>query len=114
MPLKIDWSQVPDTARRRLSLLADMVEAEKLVVTPGLRQEARSAITDLRVLVVGDPDLMRALACVRSAGIVLAGVASIGSDAELARQNCIEALRLLTDAFRRASQPEAPALNLVG
>ena len=57
---------------------------------------------------------MRALGCVRSAGIVLAGVASIGSDAELARQNCIEALKLLTDAFRRGARRAASFLDRAG
>lgn len=109
MMSSIDWSQVPDIARKRLSVLAAMIETDGLTITPRLRQEARAAITDIRNCTADDPEITRALGSVRCAGIVLAGVLSLGSDADLARQNCIEALRGLTDAFRAAARRTARA-----
>ena len=110
----VDWSHVPDIARTRLSVLAAMIEADGLTITPRVRQEARAAITDVRDLVAGDPEITRALGCVCSAGIVLAGVLSLGSDADLARQNCVEALRSLTDAFREAAKRAALVVEPTG
>ena len=109
MMSSIDWSQVPDIARKRLGVLVAMIEADGLTITPRLRQEAREAIADVRHCVADDPEIARALGSVRSAGIVLAGVLSLGSDADLARRNCIEALRILTDAFRTAARRAAHA-----
>ena len=114
MMSSIDWSHVPDIARKRLSVLAAMIETEGMTITPRLRQEARAAITDVRGFAAGDPEITRALSCVRSAGIVLAGVLSLGSDADLARQNCVEALRTLTDSFRAAARRATPVADLAG
>lgn len=99
----IDWSGFPEEAREKLVPLVKMVDADDVIVTPRLRAEARSALAEVRAIAAGDPAIVKALRCVRDAALVLAGVSSIGADSELARRNCIEALQILTEAFRVAS-----------